>query len=238
MTNTQLAIKKYGRNMNAKKFEQRHLYLYIEPFDGNDLESGVNKVTDALNRIIAAWRPPYRSSLFRPDMWWQHATCEYCRRRMEYEVTKWLHGEYVWTRNMCLRHWFVHHLSMIAPNEPAGFISGQPLSFMADTKLVMFAIETTRYKYNISLTKEVAKMEVVYKGRTYRYTYRPHTKGHPYISSYMNILFDIYATMATFKEFLTDYVLQRRVSATVIINDTFKIPPAQPDTGGCATCQL
>jgi hypothetical protein len=234
--NLTIKIRKYGRNTGARNFEQRYLYLYIEPFD-DGLESGINKAVDTLNKIMTIWRPPYRSGFFRPDMWWEHASCEYCRQRVEYEVRKWQHGERVWTRSMCLRHWFIHHLSMITPNEPTHLISNQPISIVADSALVTFVIETMNYKYNLRLTKEVAEMTVIYKGRTYKYRYRSHTRGHPYISSYMNILFDIHATMATFKDFLTDYVLKRRLYSNVIINDSITLSPAQPDTG-CAVCQL
>jgi hypothetical protein len=230
---TQITIKKYGHNTNSKKFERRYLYLYIEPFDNDDLERGVRKAVDVLNSVLAVWEPPLPRKFFRPDMWWEHVSCSYCKRRMEYELEKWKANEYVWKRGMCMRHWLVYHLSMIVPDEPTGLISNQPISIVADDKAITFNIETINYKYNIKINKEVAEMEVNYKGKLYRFTYRNHLRGHPLLSSYMNILFDVYYTMEIFRDFLLDYVLKRRLYSNVVINDSITLPPTSPTEGGC-----
>jgi len=233
-----VAIRKYGRGMNSKKFERRYLYLYISPFSDDDLETGIRTALDAINSLLVAWNPPVRRGFFRRDMWWEHTRCTYCQSRMEYENRKWQAGEYVWRRNMCMRHWMVYHLSMVVPSEPTEFLSNRPISITADAKLITFAIETVNYKYNVRVTKEVAEMEVLYKGRLYKFTYRNHLMGFPYNSSYMNILLDVYTTLELFKELLSDYVLKRSLLNNVIINDKFKIPPAQPEIAGCDSCRL
>jgi len=233
-----IQIRKYGRNMNSKKFERRWLYLYIEPFDDSDLERGINKAVDALNTLIVAWRPPARSSYFRPAMWWEHIPCVYCRRRAEYELKRWLAGEYVWRRGMCLRHWFIYHLSAIMPDEAGDLISNQPINVVADSKTIMLNIETVNYKYNVKITKELAEAEVNYKGTTYKFTYRNHMGGFPYISSYMNIVFDAYGLLEVLRDFLTEYVLKRRLYSNVVINDSITLPPSPPTADGCAVCQL
>jgi len=223
-----LTIKKYGRGMNSRQFERRWLYLNIQPFD-NDLESGINKVVDVLNSLLEVWTPPANPlNFFRPDMWWEHNACTYCKRRAEYELKKWLAGEHVWRRGVCMRHWFVHHLTMIVPHEPFDLISNQPISITAGS-IVLFNIETVNYKYNIRLTKQLAEMTVDYKGTLYKFTYRNHMNSYPYISSYMNILFDVHVVMDVFREFLTDYVLKRRLYSNVVINDAITLPPAPPN---------
>jgi hypothetical protein len=115
---------------------------------------------------------------------------------------------------------------MVAPGEPGNFISNRPISIVADEKTVMFSIETVNYKYSIKLNREVAEMDVVYKDKTYRFTYRNHLNSNPYISSYMNLLFDVYGAMSAFRDFLTDYVLRHRVCSNVVINNSITLPPA------------
>jgi hypothetical protein len=225
-----LVIRKYGRNMNAKKFERRYMYLYISPFSNDDLETGMRKALDAINSLLVVWIPPVRRGFFRTDMWWERVPCPYCLRRMEYENRKWQAGEYVWRRNMCLRHWMVHHLSMIAPGEPTDLISNQPISIAADTTEILYSIETVNYKYRIWLNKMRAEMEVDYKGKTYRYSFKNHLKGFPFNSSYMNILIDVYNTLELFRDFLVDYVQKRRLLNNLVINDVFTLPPAANDT--------
>jgi hypothetical protein len=233
-----VSIKKYGRGMNSEKPERRYLFLSIEPFDGRDLERGIRLATDAINRLLVVWEPPIRREFFRPDMWWQHAPCPYCLKRATYEMERWKKGEYVWHRGACLRHWFVYHLSAIAPYEPSNLISNQPVSIVADTAKMLFNIETVNYRYDIMLTKEIAKMSVEYKGREYMFSFSNHLRGYPRISSYMNIMIDVYNTLELFRDFITDYVLKRRLRNNVIINDVFTIPPARDDAGNCNTCRL
>jgi hypothetical protein len=227
-------IRKHGRGMNSNKLERRYLYLYVSPFSDDDLETGVRRAVDTINQLLAIWEPPLRRGFLRPDMWWQHVPCSHCKRRMEYEVEKWRAGEYVWRRNMCLRHWFVHHLSMVAPYEPSGLISNRPISIEADVAKIRFNIETVNYRYDIMLTKEIAKMHVEYKGKTYMFSFSNHLRDYPYLSSYMNILIDAHNALEVFRDFLTDYVLKRRLYSNVIINDVFTIPPAD----SCNTCRL
>jgi hypothetical protein len=157
---------------------------------------------------------------------------------MEYENKKWQAGEYAWRRNTCMRHWLVYHLSMVVPGEPTELLTNRPISITADVAGMLLSTETVNYKYSVRVTKEVAEMEVSYKGRLYKFTYRNHMKGFPYNSSYMNILLDTYTTLELFKELLSDYVLKRRLYNNVIINDKFKIPPAQPEIAGCDSCRL
>jgi hypothetical protein len=215
--------------MNSKKFERRYMYLHIQPFD-SDLERGVNKVKNVLDRLLVLWKPPAVARFFRPDMWWEYVSCGHCRQRAEYELKMWQANKYVWKRGMCLRHWFVYHLSMIVPDEPGDLISNQPISITADDKAIAFKIATANYKYDIQIDKERAEMKVDYKGRSYKFTYRNHLNGFPLISSYMNILFDAYNTMEVFKTFLTDYVLKRRLYNNLVINDSIVLPPTPPTT--------
>jgi hypothetical protein len=224
--------------MYSSRPERRYLYLYISPFDDSDLERGVNKALDAINKLLVMWKPPIRREFFRPDMWWQHAPCPYCLRRVEYENEMWRNGKYVWRRNMCLRHWFVHHLSMVAPYEPSSLISNRPVDIVADDRLIQFGVETVNYRYSVWISKERAEMEVVYKDKTYKYTFRNHLRGYPYLSSYVNILIDAHSALEVFRDFLTDYVLKRRLRNYVVINDVFKIPPVRDDATGCGVCQL
>ncbi len=230
-----IAIRKYGRNINAKRPERRYLYLHIEPFD-NDLESGIHRVLDVLNTLLAAWRPPVRRSFFRQDMWWEHVPCVYCRQRVEYEIDKWKSGKYVWIRNMCLRHWMIRHLTMIAPDEPKDLISNRPISIAADTARIIYGIETVNYKYHIQLNKELAVIDVIYKGKRYVFSYKNHIKGFPFNSSYANILIDVYNALEVFRDFLSDYVLKRRLNCNLVINDSITLPPAPSTT--CDVCEL
>jgi len=232
-----VAIRKYGRGMNSPKFERRYLYLHVEPF-GDDIEIGVRKAVDAINKVLIAWTPPVRRGFFRRDMWWEHVPCPRCQLRMEYENKKWQAGEYVWKRNMCMRHWMVYHLSMIVPGEPAELFTNRPISITADVASILFNIETNNYQYNIRLTKEVAELNVTYKGKTYRFTYRNHMKGFPFISSYMNILLDVYTTLELFRDFLADYVQKRKLLSNLVINDSITLSPAPPAADSCTTCQL
>jgi len=103
---------------------------------------------------------------------------------------------------------------------------------MADTHKIIFNIETMNYKYNITIDKERADMKVDYKGTQYRFTYRNHLNGYPLISSYMNILFDVHVTMEVFRDFLTDYVLKRRLYNNLVINDSITLPPTPPTISG------
>ena len=233
-----VVIRKYGRGMNSQKPERRWLYLHVEPSDGDGLEEGINRAVSAINKLLVVWEPPVRRGFLRSDMWWDHVPCPHCLRRMEYEVKMWQAHVYVWRRNMCLRHWFVHHLSMISPSEPEHLISNRPLSITADVGRILFSIETVNYRYNVEVTKEFALMEIDYKGKMYKFTYRNHLRGYPFLSSYMNIAIDVYNALELFRDFLVDYVLKRRLYCNVVFNDVFKIPPAQANTGGCDVCRL
>ncbi|MFP3252290.1 MAG: hypothetical protein RXO32_11265 [Thermoproteus sp.] len=232
-TQTQITIKKYGKGMNSKEFERRYMYLYIQPFNG-DLEKGINEAVGILNELISAWEPPTsQMRFFRPDMWWEHDACAYCRRRAEYEIEKWKANEYVWRRGMCMRHYLVYHLTTIVPNEPFDLISNRPISITANTDRIVFDTETINYKYNVVVDKEKADMTVEYKGKIYKFTYRNHMHSYPYISSYMNILFDVHGVMDVFRNFLTDYVLQRRLYNNLVINDSITLPPSPPNYAAC-----
>jgi hypothetical protein len=214
-----VSIRKYGRGMNSEKPERRYLFLSVEPFDDGDLERGIRLATDAINKLLAMWDPPIRREFLRPDMWWQHVPCPYCLRRAEYEVERWKRGEYVWRRGACLRHWFVYHLSAIVPYEPQNLLSNQPISIVADATKMLFSIETVNYKYDIRIDKEMAEMRVEYKGKTYEFAFKNHNKVSPLISSYMNILLDIYNTLELFRDFLAEHVMGRRLWCNVVIND-------------------
>ncbi len=233
----QVVLRKYGRGMNSPKFERRYMYLHIEPF-ANDLETGIWRALDALNTLLAIWRPPEKGGSFRPDMWWERIECPYCRRRAEYEIKKWQANEYAWYRRMCLRHWFVYHLTMITPAQPLDLLENRPISIVADDRTVLFNIETVNYKYSIRITKEVAVMEVNYKGSLYKFTYRNHLHGFPYISSYLNIVFDVHNTMRVFRDLLADYVAKRRLYCNVVINDFIALPPAQDTASNCPACKI
>jgi hypothetical protein len=233
-----VSIRKYGRGMNSNKPERRWLYIYIEPFDGSSLEEGIDRAVSAINKLLVVWEPPVRRGFLRSDMWWDHRPCPYCLSRMEYEVKKWQLGEYAWRRNMCLRHWFVHHLSMVTPSEPSDFISNRPIGVVTSDKLIQLDIETANYKYRVWLTKERAEMEVEYKGKTYRYSFRNHLQGYPFLSSYMNIAIDVFNTLELFRDFMLNYVAKRRLYNNVVINDVFTIPPAQENAAKCDVCRL
>ena len=53
-------ISKYGRRMSSER--QRYLYLYISPFH-NDLETSIHEALDALNTLLAIWKPPLPARL-------------------------------------------------------------------------------------------------------------------------------------------------------------------------------
>jgi hypothetical protein len=235
-TPAQVILKKRGQGMGSSKFERRYLYLHIEPFS-EDLD-GINKTIKAIDALMVVWRPPQKASYFRSDMWWEHIPCTYCKQRAEYELKRWQSGEYVWSRRMCMRHWLVYHLSMLIPDEPLGLMENRPISLVADPKTILLNIESVNYKYNIRITKEVAEMEVDYKDTKYRFAYRNHLRGFPMLSSYMNIAHDAYHIMRLFKEFLADYILQRRLYCNVIINNIFTLPPAPDTAGNCPACKL
>jgi len=235
---SQVSIRKYGRGMNSNKPERRYLYLHIAPFDGDDLETGVRKTVDALNRLLVVWRPPVFDDVFRPTAWWEHAPCPFCLRRMSYENERWKNGEYAWRRNLCLRHWFVYHFDDIVPYEPYGLLSNQPISIEADTAKILFSIETVNYKYDVRIDREVAKMRVEYKGKTYEYAFRNHLRGFPYASSYALILFNVYGAMRAFRDFLAEHVLRRVLWSNVVINDAFTLSPSPDNTTNCPACKL
>jgi hypothetical protein len=235
----QIRIRKYGRGMGSERPERRYLHLYIEPFGSSDPETGITETLRILNTLLAVWRPLAQPSFFRPDMWWVHISCSHCKQRTEYELERWKAGEYVWHRGMCMRHWLVHHLSMITPSEPGDLLSNRPINLAADSNAVIFGIRTNNYEYSVRLNRHVAEMEVNYKGRQHRFTYRNHLHGFPYLSSYANILFDMYAVMRSLRDFLSDYVLrQRRLQCYLIINDFITLPPAAGNTDGCDVCKL
>lgn len=235
--NLWIRIRKYGRGMWSKHPQRRYLYLYIEPFE-RELESGIIKALDILNSLLAVWRPPAQRGFFRSDVWWDHVPCSHCKRRAEYEINKWKVGEPVWHRRMCMRHWFVHHLSMIALSEPKELFSNRPISIAADAAQITYDIETVNYKYHVQLNKELAVIDVVYKGKKYIFSYRNHINGLPFNSSYMNILIDVYNALEIFRNFLNDYILRRRLNCNVIINDAITLPPAAGDTDECDVCKL
>jgi YHS domain-containing protein len=224
--------------MGSKKLERRYMYLYATPFDEDDLETGVRKIVGALNKLLVVWKPTVFNDVFRPNAWWEHAPCPYCLRRMEYENERWRSGEYVWRRNLCLRHWFVYHFDDITPYEPYGLLSNQPISIETDTAKMLFSIATTNYKYDVVLTKEVAEMRVEYKGREYKFSFSNHLRGFPYASSYMLILLNVYRAMRAFRDFLAEHVLRRVLWCNVVINDSFTLSPSPDGAGGCPACKL
>ncbi len=235
---TKVTIKKRGVGMGAKKLEWRYMYLYVEPFDDGDLETGVRKIVNTLNSLLVVWEPHVRHGVFRRDVWWEHKPCEYCLRRMEFEIRKWQANERVWRRNMCLRHWFVRHFGEVAPYEPLGLISNEPLSIVADTSKIRLNVETTNYKYDVELDREVAKMEVSYKGKVYHFAFRNHMRGYPYNSSYARILLDVYDVLRLFRNFFADNIVKGDVYSNVIINDVFTVRPQPNATGNCPACRL
>ena len=235
---SQVSIRKHGRGMNSNRPERRYLYLHVSPFDDSDLETGVRKIVDAINALLAVWEPPVRREFFRPDMWWQHVPCPYCLRRAEYEVERWKRGEYTWHRGACLRHWFVYHLGAVVPHEPRHLLSNQPISIEANTAKILFSIETVNYKYDVRIGREVAKMYVTYKGKTYEYAFMNHLRGFPYASSYALILFNVYGAMRAFRDFLAEHVLRRVLWSNVVINDAFTLPPSPDNASGCPVCKL
>jgi YHS domain-containing protein len=233
-----VSIKKRGVGMNSKKLERRYMYLYVTPFSDDDLETGVRKITDALNRLLAVWKPPAFDDVFRPSAWWEHMSCPYCLRRMEYENERWKRGEYVWRRNLCLRHWFVYHFDDVVPYEPYGLLSNQPISIEAGVSKMLFSIETVNYKYDIRVDKETAEMRVEYKGRVYEFAFKNHLRGFPYASSYAIVLLNVYRAMRAFRDFLAEHVLRRNLWCNVIINDAFALPPSPDNAGSCPACKL
>ena len=233
--NQTVRISKYGRRMSSER--RRYLYLYISPFH-NDLETGIHKALDALDTLLAIWMPPLRRGFLRPDMWWEHIPCAFCRQRVEYEIKTWQTGKHVWRRGMCLRHWFVHHLSTTTPSEPSDLMSNRPISITADTAAITYSIKTANYEYHIRLNRELAQMDVNYKGKMYRFSFKNHLSGFPHISSYMNILIDAYNVLETFRDFLANYILRRKANSNVVINDVFTLQPAPPTEGGCDVCRL
>jgi len=126
-----------------------------------------------------------------------------------------------------MRHWLVYHLSMIIPDEPHDLISNRPVSITADASRILFNTETINYKYNIEIDREKANMTVNYKGKTYKFAYRNHLHSHPFISSYVNIVFDMFTVLDVFRTFLTDYVLKHVLLSNLVINDTITLPPAE-----------
>jgi hypothetical protein len=214
------------------------MYLYVDPFDSDDLETGVRKIVDALNKLLVAWEPPVRHGVFRRDAWWKHTPCQHCLRRMEYENKMWQANKHVWRRNMCLRHWFVHHFGEAVPYEPLGLVSNQPIDIVADISKIRLYIETANYKYDVELDREVANMAVVYRGRTYRFSFRNHMKGRPYNSSYATILIDTYDLLKLFRNFFAYNIVKRDVFSNVVINDVFVISPQPSDARNCPACQL
>jgi len=233
-----VVVRKYGYKMNSPRPERRYLYLHIAPFDDSDLETGVSKIGDALNRLLVVWRPPVFDDVFRPTAWWEHAQCPYCLRRAEYETERWKNGEYAWRRNLCLRHWFVYHFDDIVPYEPYGLLSNQPISIETDTAKILFSIETVNYKYDVRIGREVAKMRVEYKGKTYEFSFKNHLRGFPYASSYALILFNVYGAMRAFRDFLAEHVLRRVLWSNVVINDAFTLSPSPDNASGCPVCKL
>jgi hypothetical protein len=51
-------------------------------------------------------------------------------------------------------------------------------------------------------------------------------------------MIDVYNTLELFRDFITDYMLKRKLRNYVVINDVFTIPPAQDGADSCNTCRL
>jgi hypothetical protein len=234
----QVSIRKYGRNMGAKKLEWRYMYLYVSPFSDDDLETGVRKFVDAVNRLLSIWEPPFWHGVFRRDPWWMCKACLYCVRRMSDEVEKWRAGGRVRKLNMCMRHWAVYHFDDVVPYEPFGLLSDQSIHIVADSREIRLSVETADYRYNVRLDRYVAEMDVAYGERRYKFTYRNHLRGYPHNSSYAYILFNVYGLLKLFRNFLADNVRNRKLYSNVVINDVFTLSPGQPNDAPCGVCRL
>jgi hypothetical protein len=200
-----LKIQKHGERMNAIKPERRYLYLYVEPEDW--------RTAIALTTSIWSLPPAVKR------VWWEQHSCAMCRKRHEYELSKWKAGEYAWRRGMCMRHYLVKHLGEIIPTEPDHLLDNRPINIMASQDRIVFETATNSYQYRIDINKEEAISNVTYKGKEHVFKYRNHTNAYPMMSSYAYILSLVIETMHTFRRFLSN-VDKYRSYANIVINST------------------
>jgi hypothetical protein len=180
-------VEKRGENMNSPYPSRRYLYLSITP---DDL---LNVIGD-LKNLSKAWETYFSLC----GLWTNARTCNYCRKRVEYEIESYKLKKYVWQRQYCMRHYLVKHLDNLLGNTVGTLMSNRPFRLEADEDNIKFTTATTNYNYDILIDREKAVLTCIYKqNKKYVFTYKNHLNAYPYMSTYQYII-------ATFTSFFDD----------------------------------
>jgi hypothetical protein len=190
-TKTNIKIIYWGENLGSPRREKRYMYFIIWK-DGKAIESEaeIDALKEELRSIL--WDEP------RLDLapWWEYRKCEYCYKRFIYEKEKLKRNEYVWRRSMCLRHYFIKHLSKLP-----SYDTNHPRALIIEDGIAYAIVESVNYRYRIEVDTEKAIMRVKYKNKEYIFTYRNHYDAYPYLSSYQLLKFIVYSK---FREILSE----------------------------------
>jgi hypothetical protein len=86
-----------------------------------------------------------------------------------------------------MRHYLLQHLGLIS-DEDEIYRSNRRIDVSITKEYIAFNTETVNYHYAVVIERGVATLRVVYKGRSYVYTYRHHLNVWPQLSSYEYLL--------------------------------------------------
>lgn len=181
----------WGERLNSPDPHKRFMNFVIWK-DGKALttEAEIDALRDELENIL--WNEPHVDIV----PWWEYVQCPFCYKRFLYEKERLKKNEHVWRRSMCLRHYFIKHLSKLS-----AFDTNRPRALIIEDGIAYAIVESTNYRYRIEIDSDKIIMKVRYKGRDYVFTYRNHSNAYPHLSSYQTIKFIVYGK---FREILTE----------------------------------
>lgn len=181
----------WGENLNSPHREKRFMNFVIW-WNGKALtsEEEIDTLKEELRNIL--WNESYVYVV----PWWEYVRCPYCYKRFVYEKEKLKNNEHVWRRSMCLRHYFIKHLSKLP-----SYDTNRPRALIIEDGIAYAIVESVNYRYRIEIDNNKAIMRVKYKNKEYIFTYRNHYNAYPHLSSYQIIKFIIYNK---FREILTE----------------------------------
>jgi hypothetical protein len=190
----ELRIIKYGSKMNSPRQSQRHLFVHYYCNDCNSLED-IEQKSQLLRSNWWTVEPP---AIMAP--WWETGTCSNCKKRGEYERALHVRGEYYWRRRYCMRHYLLQHLALLR-DEDEIYRTNRRFDITITRDCILFNTRTANYHYAAIIERGVATLRVVYKGRSYVYTYRHHLNVWPQLSSYeylLHMVLDAVSALTTY----------------------------------------
>ena len=206
-----IRISSHGENMNSFHKWKRMYYIDVDYSLSLPSDNIAQNIVDVNNVLISQYsydEPTtekingYDILTYPSGLWWiNFNTCKMCKMRYEYELQKIKHGEYVWKRGKCLRHYFISHLL-----STIDVIDNKPRELEITPKTISASINTNNYAYVIYGNKDYAIVNVNYKGKQYSFKYNNHANAYPYVSTYNKRIEAIFDMLKHYAIVLTDVV--------------------------------